>query len=99
VDRDTTGNAVGSHGPVGRAIGHQTLDPARRDAALMRDRRQPGLSDLHIVLRRVEARADGANYLAINDDWKATLHLREALRRNSGNATVIDRVLEHDSAS
>ena len=36
----------------------------------MRDRYQPGLRDLHVVLRRVEDRPDRADYLAIDDDWK-----------------------------
>jgi hypothetical protein len=33
---------------------------------------------LHIVLRRVEAHANGADHLAINNDRKSTLHLRKA---------------------
>jgi len=60
----------------------------------MRDRCQPGLRDLHVVLRRVEARSDGADHLAIDHDWKPALHLDEALRGNGSNATVVDRVLE-----
>jgi hypothetical protein len=60
----------------------------------MRDRCQPGLRDLHVVLRRVEARSDGADHLAIDHDRKPALHLDEALRGNGSNATVVDRVLE-----
>jgi hypothetical protein len=33
---------------------------------------------LHIVLWRVEARSNSADDLAVNDDWKAALHLEEA---------------------
>ena len=60
----------------------------------MRDRCQSGLRDLYIVLRRVEARPDGADHLAVDDDRKPALHLGEALRRNGSNATVVDRILE-----
>jgi hypothetical protein len=49
----------------------------------MRDRYQPGLRDLHVVLRRVEDRPDRADYLAIDDDWKPPLHQGEALRRET----------------
>jgi hypothetical protein len=58
----------------------------------MGDRRQPGLRDLRVVLRRVEARPHGANDLAMDDDRKAALYLGVALRRNGCNATVVDRV-------
>ena len=60
----------------------------------MRDRCQPDLRDLHVVLQRVEARPDGADHLAINNDRKSTLHFREALCRDGCNATVVDRVLK-----
>src|ERR1700744_4647409 len=60
----------------------------------MRDRCQPGLRDLLVVFRRVEARPDGADHLAIDDDRKSALHLREALRRNGSKATMVDRVLK-----
>jgi hypothetical protein len=55
---------------------------------------EAGLRDLHVVLRRVEARPDGADHLAIDNDWQTALHVGEALRRNGSNATVVDRVLE-----
>jgi hypothetical protein len=60
----------------------------------MRDRCQPGLRNLHVVLRRVKARADGPDHLAIDNNRKPALHLGEALRRNGSNATVIDCVLK-----
>ena len=60
----------------------------------MRDRCEPGLRDLNVMLRRVEARPDSANHLAIDDNWKPALHLGEALCRHRSNATVVDRVLE-----
>jgi hypothetical protein len=59
-----------------------------------RERCQSGLRDLHIVLRCIEARSNGADNLAIHDDWKAALHLREALRCDRRNAAVVDSVLE-----
>jgi hypothetical protein len=59
-----------------------------------RDRCQPALRDLHVVLRRVEARSDGADHLAINNYRRSTLHFREALRRDGSNATVVDRILK-----
>jgi hypothetical protein len=60
----------------------------------MRDHCQPRLRDLDVVLRRIEARSDGADHLAFDDDGKPALHLGEALRGNGSNATVVDRVLE-----
>jgi hypothetical protein len=53
--------------------------------------RQSGLRDLHIVLRRIEARSNGVDNLAIDDDRKAALHLCEALRRDRRNAAMVDR--------
>ena len=47
----------------------------------MRDRCQPGLRDLHVVLRRVEARPDSADHFAVDDNRQPALHLGEALRR------------------
>jgi hypothetical protein len=46
------------------------------------------------VLRRVEARCDGADHLTIDNDRKPSLHFREALCGNGSNATVVDRVLK-----
>jgi hypothetical protein len=60
----------------------------------MRDRCQPSLGDLHVVLRGVEAHPDGADYLAIDDNRQPALHLGEALGRNGSNATVVDRILK-----
>jgi hypothetical protein len=60
----------------------------------MRDRCQPGLSDLYVILRGVKAGPDSADDLAIDHNGKSTLHLGEALRRNGGNATVVDRIFE-----
>jgi hypothetical protein len=60
----------------------------------MRDRGQPGLGDLHIVLRGVEARPDRTNHLTIDNDRKPALHFREALCRNRSEATVIDCILK-----
>jgi hypothetical protein len=42
--------------------------------------RQPckaGFGDQHVVLRRIETRADPADDLAIDDDRKTALHLDE----------------------
>jgi hypothetical protein len=61
---------------------------------LMRNRCQPGLGDLHVMLRRVKARPDGADHLAIDDNWKRALHLSEAARGNRSNATVVDRIFK-----
>jgi hypothetical protein len=47
----------------------------------MRDRREPGFCDFHVMLRRVKACPDGADNLAIDDNWKRALHFSEALRR------------------
>jgi hypothetical protein len=60
----------------------------------MRDRCQPGLRDLRVVLRRVEACSDGTDHLAIHNDRKSTLHFREALCRDGSDATVVDRVFK-----
>jgi hypothetical protein len=60
----------------------------------MRNRCQTGLRDLHVVLRRVEARPDGTNHLAIDDDRKPALHFREARCRYGSEATLVDRVLK-----
>jgi hypothetical protein len=49
---------------------------------------------LHVVFRRVEARPDSADHLAVNDNWEPALHLGEALRGNGRNTTVVDRVFE-----
>jgi hypothetical protein len=51
----------------------------------MRDRSQPGLRDLRVVLRRVEARPESADHLAANDNWNPALHLSDALRDNGRN--------------
>jgi hypothetical protein len=52
------------------------------------------LRDLDVVLRRIEARADASDDLAIDHDWKTALHLDETRRRDGSGSTVIDRVLE-----
>ena len=57
----------------------------------MRDRCQPGLRDLHVMLWGIEARADAPDHLAIDNDRKASLHLDEAVRRDRRDAAVIDR--------
>ena len=46
----------------------------------MRERRYSGLRDLRVVLGRVEACTDRTDHLAIDHDWKASLHLDEAAR-------------------
>ena len=46
------------------------------------------------MLRRVKARADSADHLAIDDNWKRALHFGEAARGNRGDATVVDRIFK-----
>src|SRR5271168_4525069 len=60
----------------------------------MLERREPGLRDLHIVLRRIEARTDAADHLAIDDDGQTALHLDKVARAQQCDATVINGVLE-----
>jgi hypothetical protein len=60
----------------------------------MRQRPNPGLRDLHVVLGRVEACTEPSDHLAIDHDWKASLHLGEAARRHGRNAAMVDRILE-----
>jgi len=52
------------------------------------------LRNLRIMIRGVEACADTANNLPINDNWKAALHLGEVTRCYCCKATLIDCVLE-----
>jgi hypothetical protein len=59
----------------------------------MRNRCQTGSRDLHVVLRRVEARSDGTNHLAIDDDRKPALHFRETMCRYGSKAPLVDGVL------
>jgi hypothetical protein len=60
----------------------------------MRERRNSGLRDLHVVLGRVEASTECTDHLAIDHDWKASLHLDEAARRDGRDAAVVNRILE-----
>jgi len=46
------------------------------------------------MLRRVKAGPDGADHLAIDDNWQAALHFSEAARRNGSKATMVDRIFE-----
>src|SRR5271165_2630117 len=55
---------------------------------------KPCLRDLHIVVRRIEARADAADHLTIDDDRQASLHRDEVTCRDQCDTTVIDGVLE-----
>jgi hypothetical protein len=49
---------------------------------LTAERGKSGLSDFDIVLGGIEARADSTDYLSVNDDRQATLHLDEAACRD-----------------
>ena len=60
----------------------------------MRERRNSGLRDLHVVLGRVEACTDRTDHFAIDHDGKASLHLDEASRRHGRDAAVVNRILE-----
>src|SRR5271169_1798867 len=60
----------------------------------MRNRRQPGSCYLHVMLRRVEARPNGADHIVIDDNRRPALHLGETLRSDGGYATMVDRVFE-----
>jgi hypothetical protein len=46
------------------------------------------------MLRRVKARPNGAEHLAIDDNWERALHLGEAARGNRGNAAVVDHIFQ-----
>jgi hypothetical protein len=46
------------------------------------------------MLRCVKAGPDGADHLAVDDNWQTALHFSEAARRNGGKATVVDRIFE-----
>src|SRR5208283_1799701 len=60
-------------------------------------RRKPRLCDLHVVLRGVEAGADGPDDLAFNDDWQTALHLGKIMRRDSRDPAVIDDFLQRST--
>ncbi len=60
----------------------------------MRERRSSGLCDLHIVLGRVETRADAPDDLAIDHDRKTALLLDEVPRRDSRDPAMIDRFVQ-----
>ena len=60
----------------------------------MRERRDSGLRDLHVVLGRVEACTDRTDHFAVDHDWKASFHLDEAARRHGRDTAVVNRVFE-----
>ena len=61
------------------------------------DRCQSGSGNLYVVLRRVEARPDGTDHLAIHDGGKPALHLGKTLRGDGSQATTIYRVLKRQT--
>jgi hypothetical protein len=54
-------------------------------------RGQPCLRDLDVLLRRREARADGADHLAIDHHLQRPLHFDEASCHYGREATAVDR--------
>jgi hypothetical protein len=54
----------------------------------MVERGESCLSDLYVVLRGAEARADTADHLAIDHDGQAAVHFDIAVRRNRCDAAM-----------
>src|ERR1700720_1592334 len=66
--------------------------PGRREA--MCERGKSCLGDLFVFLGRREARADAANHLAVDYDWKPALHLYKAASGYCRVTTAVDCLLQ-----
>ena len=74
--------------------GLEGLPRPERQSRLMLQNGKPRLCDLYVMLWGIEARADTAYHLAIDDDRQASLHFDEIMRRNKSDTAVIYGILE-----
>src|SRR5258706_16017411 len=86
--------SLGAPATRGSVAGSVAIAPCLDGMPLARKCREPGLGDLRIMIRSVEACADAANDLSIDDDWKTTFHLGEIARRHRREPALIDFVLD-----